>query len=483
MYGKIDIKEIGAVFFEIKKNTDEPFTENVGTNLRIMKLENYSIVTFGRNNRLPDEMKKLIDDNHLLPGLLDKQAKLLLAQMPFLYRYKIDNGKRIRVPAEDRTDIQRWLNSWKENNLKDDYITYLIKRIKDFYADGNGFSKFRFKKNRRLANPENPVLGLEHIRTQRARKATTKEILTQDDIEDSELEYIMVGNWNSPTSLNLKAYPRFNEAKPFAHPVAVSHTYDYSYGEEFYSYPTLWGIRNVIKASNRNYNYLNSYYENALSAKYHFIIPDAYVLMKRNIMQEICERNRTFFENGETDKQITEYMGIAMGIEFKEQMILDLIKIQTQKMIEVLKGEDNQGGIFVSRKLIDESTGQSHTFEIAPIDSRYKDYVDSLLSVIKQSNSDLITGIGLDPTISGITNDGVISRSGSDVLNNFIIYQWSLNLAEFFVMKDINKAIKLNFFRDNPDQDVYLGFYRDLPQLDKQQNINEKDRLINTQLD
>ena len=58
--------------------------------------------------------------------------------------------------------------------------------------------------------------------------------------------------------------------------------------------------------------------------------------------------------------------------------------------------------------------------------------------------------------------DGEISKSGSDVYYNYLIYVASLTWDEFIVTKDINNYIRLNW-PEKWVEGIRLGFWIDIP--------------------
>lgn len=486
-YGNIDT-DMGTVAFEVtgpvlqeeidySNNLYSGFQQTPST----MKVGDYTVMFNGDgHNNNPDLINDLIKENPLLPELFDKQAKFLMAQFPFLYRYNdIDNdGKqqRERIPVK-ADNIENWLNSWTEKGLHNNYINYLVARIKTYYADGNLYSKFHFNKSRRnKAKHTVPVKGLEHIKSKNARKATTITDFSElQNISDADCKNILTGNWLNPSFVNLKSFPRFREHEPFRFPSAIMHTFEASYFNEFYAYAPWLGMKEVIRASNNNYKYLNSFLKNSIAAKFVIYIPSAWIDTRSSKIKALCDENKRL--KAANKPIIASYEGVNLGTEFKESMLTQAISNEVRKMTEFLSGEgDNQGKAFVTQRFT--TADGTHEFEFKAIDNKYKEYIESIITLVKQANTDLITGKGLDPSITGISPQGIISKSGSDVLNNFVIYNWSLAIAEYYVTYDINRAIYYNFYYPyGKKQDVFLGFYRKLPALDKQENISPDNRL------
>ena len=99
-------------------------------------------------------------------------------------------------------------------------------------------------------------------------------------------------------------------------------------------------------------------------------------------------------------------------------------------------------------------------FEEMP--GKFKEYFDAVIDCGKRSDQVILAGKGIASSITNVENDGVISKSGSDVYYNYLIYVASLTLDEYFVMKEINRAIHLNFPEAKKDG-IKLGFWIDIP--------------------
>jgi arginyl-tRNA--protein-N-Asp/Glu arginylyltransferase len=97
------------------------------------------------------------------------------------------------------------------------------------------------------------------------------------------------------------------------------------------------------------------------------------------------------------------------------------------------------------------------TFEEFP--GKFADYFKSVIDYDKRADQVILAGKGISSSITNVENDGVISKSGSDVYYNYLIYIASLTLDEYFICREINRAIAMNF----PGKDVKLGFWIDIP--------------------
>lgn len=77
----------------------------------------YQVIPYGHDNMLPSQLRDVVDDNNLAPGIIDRQMGLLYGQGVFLNQLSFDNGEITHRWQED-AEIQAWLDSW-------DYIPYI----------------------------------------------------------------------------------------------------------------------------------------------------------------------------------------------------------------------------------------------------------------------------------------------------------------------------------------------------------------------
>jgi hypothetical protein len=425
------------------------------------RLGNYIVGNFGTDNIYPFELRDAVKANHLLPELLEKQIRFLYGQGPTLFSVGSENQ---RVAVQD-TEIQNWLDSWVDAGLKD-YRVYLQNIIRDYYYTEGQFTQYIFNKSRRLGTGR--VVGLEHIQIEKCRLASDKSELIH--LYNDDYNYIAVGNWNFP-STQIKFYPRFIESKPFANQNPINYTINRSFGEELYSYPAFYeGLKYWIKGSNLTPKFINSFLENSLAAKLHVVIPYTWVQQKENRLKAACENNRELAINNLPIVQT--YNGVSIGTEYRQQMILDLINNELRTISNYLSGADQQGKVFSSWAFTTPDGKEEWEFKEIPM--KYKEYISSLIEHHRRADEVILEGKGLDASISNVSKEGVISKSGSDAYYNYMIYQNGLTIPEFICCYDINRALRINF----PDKkNITLGFYRSIP--DRQQDITPSKRIEN----
>lgn len=447
----------------------------------IMKQGEYSVALFGLFNRLPDEVKQLIRNNHILPEILKKQVRYIYGLGLSLYQIKKQGEgenkrkKRDYFDKSEHSEVWAWLESWKENGLPDNYITYAKKAAHEYYAMEGIFSKYLFNLSRRI-NGNLPIRGLEFLKSDRCRMAKKGEHDINFPLEDEEMKHVLYGRWNNGVEMVKKAYPRFEEAQPLKHRVAISYVKDMGFGEEIYSIPTFYyGLKEWIKGSNLNAKYINSYLKNSLSAKIHVIIPNSWFELKENTLKSIVQQNLDLQRDGKD--LVTKYDGLEdIGTVFNYGMVNKLVKVKLREITNLLSGAgENQGKTFTSRSFTTEKGVEEWQFKDIPV--KYSEFVKSIIEYDKRAVEVILEGKGLPPAISNVSKDGVYQSSGSDVYYNYIIYLNSLVYAEEFILQDLNNVLQINFPKLKLEN-IKIGFEINIPA--RHEELPPKQRLENT---
>ena len=444
-----------------------------------MRLDDFTVPLWGEGHNLyPQEVFSTTSENKLLPELIQKQVKFLFGKGPRLYREVIEGEgekqRRVRIPVE-APEIQDWLESWEENGF-DHYWVYLKNLITDYYYVSTCVSNYNFSRSRRLTSSKIglPILALNYIGSDEARLATKKDPLTHR-IANKDCNYVIVGDWMNPNRYSYEVYSRFNPAEPFRYPTAVAFNSDKTFTKAIYSLNNWFkGLFEWIKASNLSPKYLNSYLKNALNAHIHVIIPGSWYNKQKEILQTICIENLT----GDAPVQ-TEYKGIKLidekgkVIQFYETMVDRLIAGELRAIGNMMTGEGkNQGKMWASTRW-----AENDGWEFKEFPGKFKEYFDSVLSLDRRADEVILSGKGISPSITNVEKEGIMSKSGSDVYYNYLIYVASLTLDEYFVLKEINRAIRLNF-PEAKKQGIRLGFWIDIPA--KLQDTTPSDRPAQT---
>lgn len=476
--------QIGKGPMAASSTTQEVSASERSAVLSAQKMGDYYYWPAGEMNDDPDICSDLISGNRLLPSLIEKQVAILYGTGPMLYQEEIAaDGTMKRRYVKDPV-IQEWLESWQLNGLMDSYKDYLRKAIRSFYYSEGIYSQWLLgkgvllgKKNRAL-----PVVGLEHVSELRCRLATNQNISRKSDVTNRDFNKVLVGNWKKGGSVReFSCYPRFSPMNPTAVSGAISYSKNANYDTDIYATNVFFkGIKSWIRGCNATPDYINSFLENSLSARHHVIIPDAWFAKKEEALREVCDDNAQKKAQGKADSELrTIKVGdqvLEVGTEYSEELLDKYTAMELTNLTNFLAGRGkNQGKTYATRSFIN-GNGDIEKWEISEISQKYKEYIESLISYDKRADMVLLSAKGIDPSISNITSDGTISKSGADAYYNYIIYLTQQSIPEDVVCADLNRAIAINF-PEKYTAGIRIGFHR--PTVQRQENVSPSNRMSN----
>lgn len=479
--GHIGYAKDGADVFTFEMGTGDPKSANGEIDLGlfegmplpyVLSIDGYKVLIMGKTNTLPDEIEAVVGGNRILPELLDKRVKLLTGEGLRVYKNTKEGHKIVRDYQEQK-QIEAWLNSWQDNGLHDSASDVALKFVVDYYHMEMFFPRWRFRKTRRI-NGTLPVVGLEHVPIKKTRLATEKNInIFTDYFEDGDFKHILVGNWSHGTDKSFRVYNRLEPSDPLKYPVAMSMHRNPSFGKIYGQNKFYQGIKQWLVGMNKTPRFINSFLENSLSAKVHVIIPDAWLKSKRRMIESYCEKNGKLQEEG---KDLIKINGIDIGTEFYEHLLTKFVAGELKKLSEFMSGADNQGKLYSSYSF-KTSDKVEERWLIEPIDLKYKEYISALTDNDKRADKVITTAVGMDASVSNVSKDGVISKSGSDLYYNYIIYLLNLSTPERICTEPFNTALKINF-PELYKEGYRLGFYINVPS--RQEEVSPDDRLTQT---
>lgn len=422
------------------------------------------------HNLYPQEVSATIEENKLLPGIIGKRIDYLYGRGPYLYTKEIVNGKEVRTPVHDAR-IQTWLESWEAAGY-DDYRSYLRNLITDYYHVRTCCSQYHFSRSRAL-KANGSVIALSYVGADEARLASDVNPVGRR-IKQSDCRFVAVGDWTRIGGASFDVWPRFNPASPYAQAEAVSFSTDKNFCRYVYAYNGWYeGLKEWIKASNLTPKYLNSYLKNALNAHIHCKIPFAWYSNQKEILSSICSNNINGISRTEEYKGVKLFDENNLPYSFAEAMMEDLINHELKRITEMLSGEGkNQGKLWASTKVGDEG------WEFEEMPGKFKEYFESVISYDKRADQVTLAGVGISSSITNVENDGVISKSGSDVYYNYVVYMNTLVFPDQFICREINRAIAMNFPYVR-EKGIMLGFHLETPS--RQSEVSPSDRLTNQQ--
>jgi len=435
-----------------------------------MQIGGYSVPLWGENHNLyPQEVSTVISNNKLLPSVLQKRIDFLYGKGPYLYQVENKENKTQRIPVADKA-ISDWLESWERNGFEN-YWTYLYNLISDYYYYKTCISQYHFTRSRRLGI-EKSIIALSYVGSDEARLAARGQFFNRR-IKQQDCTHVMIGDWFLNIGDQFAVFPRFNPQSPLENAESIAFNMEKTQGAWVYAYNDWFkGLFEWIKGSNLTPRYLNSYLKNALNSHVHIKIPAVWVNQEKTVLQNLCNEN---IRQINPNRIVKDYAGVTLvdntgkPFSFSETMLQDRIKFELKKITELMAGEGkNQGKAYASISIGQEGW----VFEEMP--QKFKEYFESVISYDKRSDQVIIAGIGISSSITNVENDGVLSKSGSDVYYNYIIYQHTLTRAEEFICREINRAMEMNFPYVK-EQGIKIGFNIEIPS--KTEDVTEKNRL------
>lgn len=438
-----------------------------------LSVQGYNVAMRGWNNLQCEELESDIKKNRLLPKLINKQCTMLYGHGPFIYkRAFIDN--KIQKQWIEVPQVQEWLNSWDRNGMQCSYIDFAKSIIKNYYYYHDFFVMWRMAKGKLIGRM--PIAGMETQENKYCRLATIRQDVATQLISYSDFGQIILGNW-AYGAANFKVYPRLDlmEVDNINY-AGISHHRDMSPGDVYGLNETHSGALPYIKASNDTPNYINAFLKNSLAAKIHVIIPNAWIEAKRAQITTLCEENK---KREKLNQTLLTYNDIVIGTSFKESTLIQYMQSEMRKLSKYLSGVDNQGKAYASISFITGQQQKEQRWQIETVDLKYKEYIEALISYDKRADEVMLSSVGMDSSISAISKDGVISKSGADVYYNYLIYLMQLEPDDQKCSEPFNWALRLNF----PDlyrQGYRFGYYRELPQ--RQEDISPNNRLNKQQV-
>ena len=156
----------------------------------------FRIVPYGMDNRLPEQMRDVVSDNNLAPGIIERQMGLLFGQGAFLNQISFENGEIRRIWQSD-ADIEAWLADW-------DYVAYIKGAMTDYLYLKGFFDAKYLERGYRIGRPAR-IARLEHIPAKNARLEWT------DSRNIADVKHILVGDFeNSCTGTGIRSYPVYD---------------------------------------------------------------------------------------------------------------------------------------------------------------------------------------------------------------------------------------------------------------------------------
>jgi hypothetical protein len=436
-----------AYYFSVRSSSYGETDTVVATQSQIQSVEpmsisgGYQIVPEGLDNKFGYQLMQLLEDNNLGLGVLRRQRGLQYGQGLGLYKITIVEGRQRLEWFEDKS-INDWLAQW-------DHEEYLINVLTDLLVKQEYFTKVFRNREPRISGGSGKVAALEHVGFADCRREWP-------DVK-GYVNNVFVGDWRNGEPQTVLRYPAFDPLKPMTREAYMAWTSFYQPGRNLKSevVPGYYGARKWMQRSNVAPDILKAQTDNGMNIKWHIISPQSYWDNKRELLINQCKQK---------------------AVEYKEDMLEDLKDAILRGLANVLSGVQNVGKFFHSEAVRTElGIGRTEIlkWEILPIDMKVKDFTEAQISISAHAHSAILSGMGLDPSLSNIILNNSLS-SGSEKLYAYKLFlATETKIVEKKALEVMNR-VKLIYFPNVPGR---FGFYHDI--VKREEDITPGERVMN----
>lgn len=389
----------------------------------------WKIHPYGDNNNLPKEIQHVIQNNSDAPGELKRKVNLLWGKGPKLYKEEIIDNELVRTWTEDK-DVQTWLDKW-------DVEEYLYKCAVDTIHMECFFSKFNLNKGYTRVGELPSIAKLEHSQLDRTRKVSKRTNTT------AQATHALVSDFAFETMsdlMNLSIYPLFDYKNPFKYTTALHYSNMYSFCQDYYTVPDIYGALEWIRRSNASPIILKALSKNGINPSFHLESPQLFWDMKQKALEDNCRER---------------------GIPYNPQMLADYETQLLQGISKVLSSEENTGKFWHTKKVltVDGTNLLEHGWTINKIEQNVIEYIKAQELISNIASKKTSSAIGLHSAIGGGGGDTKVNSGAEQhyAVLNFLSTQ--NDIPEMIVTKHLNMALKINF----PDKNLKMGFYHISP--------------------
>jgi hypothetical protein len=354
-----------------------------------------SIMTWGKNNDLPQVMEDLVGANNIVPALMGTKQRILVGNglMPHVVRYEKKAGgkmERIVEEVEMPEQVKNWLDGegWGDGL---DFWMYLDGAAEEYVKHSLIIPEFvRFARDGQKIKS----IEIKECKTMRAAKKDDGRIRA----------WYWSGHWGKKTKTSAEEETRKitkievytgEERKQgkFIMPVG-----DYLFNDGYYPIPTWRGSKDWIEMANFIAPFHKANLENGYNIRWHIEIPENYFLDYEKY-------------NGATTEE--ERAALLAEATTKEQAFMDDVN-------RFLAGIANAGRTVWTKFEWDRASGKKYPgIEIKALEYDMKD--ESLLKLHDSSLKAAISSQGIHPTLANIETAGKLS-SGTEIRNAFLMW-------------------------------------------------------------
>lgn len=330
------------------------------TSKTVVKTAGYELARWGNNNIRPQEILKLVRENHIKPALLRTERDFLMGSRLGLFSAKIEDGKRVLTHAED-TDMMEWAEAV-------DLDSYWFKVCTNWVHFANVVSYATLDLSKKID-------FLDVIDCDQARKGV---------FQKGEIRQVFVHpDWRAnPAKGDVTVVPIYDRKNPTKTASFAYWVMDAVVGQRYYAYPAWWGTEKWTGISNKIPRFHDSGLDNGYNIKYKIGVPWEYVLK---------------FTGGKEDPELIKKAKETIAIE----------------MDTWLSGTENVNKAFIMYQFVDAQGRPIPGWDIEPLDNKNTD--EQYIKLDDHANINQASGHMIDPSLAGIDTGRGLGKSGSEL--------------------------------------------------------------------
>lgn len=322
-------------------------------------------VRWGAADDMPNKMKNLIRNNHLIPSLLTALRDLTYgAGLGFFQRKIVDNKLQL-VPFLDN-NLDEWAYETQLNE-------YLITAINQYTEMGNVFCRMKYDPIRDWYS-----LGISDCFMTRIKKPTNGKI--EKYIIDPFFGDLLYYQQNNNAD-EINAFDFSNPLKNKKSIVSIYHCKDNIPGNPFYSYPSWWCAQEWIELSNLIPIFHKNGIKNGYNIKYLIKMP------------------KDYFDK-EGNKVLDEKSIARKWADF------------SNNLSNWLAGEKQVNKALLVKYLRSSDGKSQDNVDVVPLKNEMSD--DAYSNVWEMADKSMANATGMIPTLGGV-NPGKGNDSGSQI--------------------------------------------------------------------
>lgn len=325
-------------------------------------------VRWGKDNRKPTQMLKLVAGNHVKPQLLKTERDFLLGSRNGFFEelYEPDlktGGRKRRVEPIEIPELDDWAEMVDVRTLMQK-VSYNYVYCHNYFINGS------LDKN---------------------KKVDALECFDFDLVRAEQMKFGRINNyfihpyWDTPKADDVTTVPAFDRRNPTKFGEFMYHGRDWTPGQPYYDWAPWWGSENWTKVSNLIPAFHESGLLNGYNIKYHIKIPSIY-----------------FAQFGDEDQQKAQRKKLK------------------QDMDSFLAGKDNVDKAFTSEFAIDDMGKPLPGFEIIPLQNFMSD--EAYMKLDTNANINQASSHGINPTLANIDTGGKLGGSGLEAKVNYQLH-------------------------------------------------------------